>query len=352
MTIIRKYARNYNKYTELYIDDNFEMEVNSLKSIRDTYKCTCSNKVHFPMIVDYNENDHYIDMSNCGVSINNMSKDDIKHMKENLKDLYAQVACIILNLQRANIYHVDCPNNGQNLCWNKHNKCLSLIDFDAVISGEKTSNPTLIRWKAQYGSTRKEYNALYGNKIYNVISRFIKDEDNIDGKTGAIMSIFERIFGKTDDEYFIELKRQEELSSKDASEKVDEDVKIDVATNKWSAGNGLETFADRIRRKNAEKARFKDNGQTIRERMRNINKQQHTIEQEDQTSISMFGARGDRIVKYDGDLFSRTDDNGMVDNNDADLTDSPMKEEHHIKGQEDPNQLNVLSGGKIVRKFR
>ena len=132
-----------------------------MSHIHDHFSCKCSGGPfeHFPKIVNYNEESLSINMSNLGSSLNKpgVREQVLAHLQP--KDIFMQVQCIVDNLERANVKHLDCPKNGQNICWD--GRSLSLIDFDACLVNNLTfPNRVIRKWNSNYGNW-KEYRASY-----------------------------------------------------------------------------------------------------------------------------------------------------------------------------------------------
>lgn len=100
-------------------------------------------------------------------------------MGESLKDkpsicrppipINKQVECIMDNLTRANIRHLDCPSNGQNICFD--GRTIALIDFDSSVIGDNTSPSTLVeRWSSQYGKGF-EYKSKFAQQLRYTIDK-------------------------------------------------------------------------------------------------------------------------------------------------------------------------------------
>lgn len=159
---IVKYIKSFYKNRSLLYD----LEYNCLKLIESNYNCICGlNKYHFPKIIDSCPEKCKFVLSNCGKSIDKYKK---YNQKINIINPDKQINCIIHNLKKCKIKHLDMPNNGKNLCVDK-NGTLSLIDFDwAAINDKYVSN--IFRRKEKRYSKNKDYYTSFFYLIKNAIN--------------------------------------------------------------------------------------------------------------------------------------------------------------------------------------
>lgn len=137
---ITKEYRRYNginptsKLTRL---EGFKFEKKCLQLLNLKFKCICGlNCNHFPILKDYNEKEFKLVLSNCGISIRDykntwtlLKNNKVKTKKYSLKNPIKQIDCIIFNLKRCKIKHLDLKEEAKNICINKDG-ILSVIDFD------------------------------------------------------------------------------------------------------------------------------------------------------------------------------------------------------------------------------
>lgn len=160
----------YNKKTKLSRKEAFELEVDALGKLEENYKCYCSEfledkkeRYHFPKIVKTVIHEGDIYMTHKGDSLD---KPNIKNnlSEESSENIKAQLTCIMKNLENANIKHVDCPTNGQNICWD--GDTLSLIDFNACIINNNAKSNVLKKWLKSYTDFNQNYNKFYAAQLY------------------------------------------------------------------------------------------------------------------------------------------------------------------------------------------
>ena len=138
--IIKKQIKNNSKYNGLSVYQSFELENQCLKLINDNFKCkcTCQKNNHFPKIISCNKTNFNFELSDCGISFNNykrfVKQKKIKPIK--IVNLDEQIECIVNNLKKNKIKHLDMTLCGKNLCINR-NGIISLIDFDIAAIDDK-----------------------------------------------------------------------------------------------------------------------------------------------------------------------------------------------------------------------
>lgn len=116
--------------------DGFKLEVDCLQLLKRYYRCTCGYGVknsHFPHIIALNMPKLFITMSWAGDTV---SKLHAGHVTVPHKD--KQINCILNNLERAGVYHLDMHPSGKNICI--HDTTLVLIDFDIAVIKSKINN--------------------------------------------------------------------------------------------------------------------------------------------------------------------------------------------------------------------
>ena len=89
----------------------FKLETECLKLIKQNYKCICGlDYYHFPKLISCNRADYKFNMTNCGETLDTASN-LIEIKKQEL-----QVKCIVDNLRRSKIQHLDMTRTGRNIC--------------------------------------------------------------------------------------------------------------------------------------------------------------------------------------------------------------------------------------------
>lgn len=158
-----------NKYSGLSKKEEFLLEKTCLKKINKNFKCLCKNKSsHFPSTIN-SSNDELL-LTNRGVSLNKY-KDFVKNKEIDpisISNLDEQINCILDNLKKNNIKHLDMCLDGKNLCLSKTG-VLSLIDFNiACIDNKYTTNKIKNRLN-HYGNDIDSYNKFMKNSIIQII---------------------------------------------------------------------------------------------------------------------------------------------------------------------------------------
>lgn len=119
-----------------------ELEIRCLELLSENYICCCGvgDGRHFPEIVDTNRDGKTIVTKDCGETIFDIRKTR-KIKQDILPNFGLQVRCIIDNLERNNIKHLDIHRN--NLCIK--NGVLALIDFDIAVIDDNPESEYLNR---------------------------------------------------------------------------------------------------------------------------------------------------------------------------------------------------------------
>ena len=161
----------------LPLNISFLLEINCLKRLTKKFKCICRKKKrHFPDLIKYNKYTKKMLLRNCGYSIHIINKNKYLRKKYKVINPHEQINCIIHNLIRTKIKHLDLIFNqnyrSQNLCINNKGE-LSLIDFDiAVIKNIYLSRK--IKKRAElFGSIN------YYKKLRNTIMNILKKNGRI-----------------------------------------------------------------------------------------------------------------------------------------------------------------------------
>ena len=151
MGIIKIPKRSFKNSNGLSKDKYFMLEIDCLELIQKNYKCKChkdKRRKHFPIIINYNIDKYELEMSDQGTSILQMISEK-KKLK--IKDAEKQIDCIIRNLKRSHIRHLDLHHSGKNMCVNKYG-VISLIDFDVASIGSEYESTVLEERANKYGN--------------------------------------------------------------------------------------------------------------------------------------------------------------------------------------------------------
>lgn len=136
--------------------DGFNTEKQCLTKLKTNYEYLCKKKQkHFPEIINIIKSDNLnkakmeesknyfkiypeytLELTNMGISLNKLSKKEIKEIK--LINFDSQINCILHNLKKSQIYHRDIHISGKNTTLNKNTLCL--IDFDTAKINSHNNN--------------------------------------------------------------------------------------------------------------------------------------------------------------------------------------------------------------------
>jgi len=149
---------------------SFLLEYNCLNKLNKNYECICRDKVnHFPKIINVYLPHYKFMLTRCGRSLNKLKKRVI------ITNLDEQLNCIIHNLYKNNIKHLDMTSDGKNMCIDE-NGTIAIIDFDiSSINNKYASNKIYKRFTRRYG-TNKNYYKKFREKMFNILkdNKFVK----------------------------------------------------------------------------------------------------------------------------------------------------------------------------------
>ena len=165
----RLYGKRINKYNGLTNKEEFILEKTCLKKINRNFECLCKKKAHhFPVLKS--SIDNKLILSNCGVSLNNY-KNSLKNNIINpliINNKEEQIDCILHNLKKNNIKHLDMCLDGKNLCVSKMG-IFSLIDFNIASINNKYKTDQIKKRLNAYGMDNDSYNKNMKNRIIQII---------------------------------------------------------------------------------------------------------------------------------------------------------------------------------------
>lgn len=149
--------------------EEFILEKTCLEKLNSNFRCLCKKKSnHFPKLISASNG--VLKLTNCGISLNKYKK----YVKYNeidpivIKNKEEQINCILHNLEKNKVKHLDMVTNGKNLCVSKTG-VLSLIDFNiASINNEYTTDKIKNRLSL-YGKENSKYNIFMKNRIMKTI---------------------------------------------------------------------------------------------------------------------------------------------------------------------------------------
>ena len=162
-------SKRINKYSGLTQKEQFVLEKTCLDKINKNFRCICKNKSnHFPKICSSTNGN--LTLTNCGVSLNNYKK----YVKNNeidpivIKNKVEQLNCILHNLEKNKVKHLDMCTNGKNLCVSKFG-VISLIDFNIASINNECPTEQIKRRLENYGTDKDSYNKYMKNRIMETI---------------------------------------------------------------------------------------------------------------------------------------------------------------------------------------
>ena len=170
--IIKKTKKQNRKWNGLTRKEGFNLEKDCLILLNSNFKCLCDVKCeHFPKIISCDPGKYKFIFSNCGYSLNKY-KHLVKTKKIKpiiIKNMEEQIECIIYNLKKSKIKHLDMTACGKNVCINEKG-VISLIDFDIASIDNNYKSKQIENKAAEYG---KDYIELKKRLIF-IISKIIK----------------------------------------------------------------------------------------------------------------------------------------------------------------------------------
>lgn len=130
------------------------LEKEILLLLEKNFKCVCGqNTYHFPKIVSFLDPKYRLKLTNCGHSL-----DKIREIIK-IPNKDEQIKCIVMNLKKSNIQHLDMVRSGKNICLNT-NGTLSVIDFD-IASIKKSFLSTEIQDRFEMYTNQKTKEWFY-----------------------------------------------------------------------------------------------------------------------------------------------------------------------------------------------
>tara|TARA_Y100000590_G_scaffold470610_1_gene666926 strand:+ start:15087 stop:15692 length:606 start_codon:yes stop_codon:yes gene_type:complete len=147
-------------YTRLSGEESFNLEKICLEELEKHYECQCKiKKIHFPFILDsYNENTankQNLILTSLGKSLNNLSTNEKNKFKKINFD--EQINCILYNLNKSKVNHLDMHKTGKNMTINKDGH-LGLIDFNMAYNHNFTSkNINWLKFASRMSKTVNKY---------------------------------------------------------------------------------------------------------------------------------------------------------------------------------------------------
>ena len=162
-------SKKINIWSGLTNEEQYVLEKTCLKKLNSNFKCLCIDKCnHFPFIIS--DSNGTLKLSNCGVSLN-YYRNFVKNKEIDsitIKNVEQQINCILNNLEKNNIKHLDMCLDGKNLCVSKTG-VLSLIDFNIASIDDKYTTDKIKNRLQNYGKDRDSYNKYMKSRIIRTI---------------------------------------------------------------------------------------------------------------------------------------------------------------------------------------
>ena len=168
--ILKSYKEGIKKCSQLDKYNRFLLEVSCLIKLKKHYNCICDvKKKHFPNILKIDVKKCQIILSNRGFTVNDIIKKKSDYVQINIEE---QLKCIIHNLNKHQIKHLDMAENGKNMCINKKGT-ISLIDFDYASIGDKYMSSKIERSATRF-KNYDEYLEYFTNSFMVIINKVKK----------------------------------------------------------------------------------------------------------------------------------------------------------------------------------
>lgn len=170
------YSRQLNIYSGLDKKKSLKLEAHCLKLLEANYHCSCGYGTgehrHFPKILQVNPEKNQLIMTYVGSSFRSL-KSTNNNMHVTVPGYKEQILCILENLKRSHVYHLDMHPNGKNLCFSSETGVLALIDFDIAVINRNPQTQILMKKLKSY-SQPTETDKDYRNRMYHSIQKIIK----------------------------------------------------------------------------------------------------------------------------------------------------------------------------------
>ena len=139
-----QWLKSYHKKNPVSLTkrQSMQLEIEALQRLHKNYKCNCGNTHvnHFPIVKNINWDKLTITLTDCGETVLNI-RERSRIYPDNFVMFSEQVKCIVDNLKRNNIQHLDIHRN--NICIK--NSVICLIDFDISIIDSNPLNEHIER---------------------------------------------------------------------------------------------------------------------------------------------------------------------------------------------------------------
>jgi len=160
-----------NRWNGLTRNEAYNLEKECLICINNNFECLCKIKQnHFPKLIDFDDEKYQFVLSNCGICIKEYNKSKKKNII--IANKKEQVNCIIENLKKMNIIHLDMSTNGKNMCITEDG-IISIIDFDIAIINNNSLSEQITKLYNQY-TIKDNYYDNIRKKILKIVNKSIK----------------------------------------------------------------------------------------------------------------------------------------------------------------------------------
>jgi len=151
-----------NYWNGLNREKAFQLEKSCLTKLNSNFECICNIKCnHFPQIINDYPKKYTFLLTDCGFSLDRDESNSII-----VRNIEEQVNCIIHNLKKNKVKHLDMHISGKNICINKEGN-ISVIDFDYAVIDDNCLSDKI---KTKLLMVNENYYENLKKKIINIIS--------------------------------------------------------------------------------------------------------------------------------------------------------------------------------------
>ena len=160
--------KKINRWNGLTRTEAYNLEKECLACIKNNFECLCKIKHnHFPELIEFDDEKYQFILSNCGISVKEYTK--LKKNNIIITNKEEQVNCIVENLKKMNIIHLDMSPNGKNMCINEDG-IISIIDFDIAIINNNILSEQIKKLYNQY-TIKDNYYDNVRKKILKILNK-------------------------------------------------------------------------------------------------------------------------------------------------------------------------------------
>ena len=171
MSFTKKATLQYKSANGLTIKEYYRLERRCLRLLNKNYECICKiKKEHFPKIIKYNSKEYELELTHKGINVKRLI---LRKRKMKISDASEQINCILYNLKKNKIRHLDIHDSGKNVCIDSAGT-ISLIDFDLAAIDENYLSLILKNRLSKYGYNGRKSSASYDTYLH-VAKRKLKN---------------------------------------------------------------------------------------------------------------------------------------------------------------------------------